>query len=165
VIADLSKIRSLRVISRSSAMTFKGSEKRIPEIARELAHAQRFDEAQALIVERVSNESDDGFAQMCRLIKAAIDKNTEQASSLLTHDETRRTLRRNPVWSYIAASFSALGGLNEIALDWLENAVDRGFFNYPLLAEHDPFLKTLRGQPRYETLMERVKHEWESFEV
>jgi len=36
VISDLSRIRSLRVISRSSAMTFKGSRKRIPDIAREL---------------------------------------------------------------------------------------------------------------------------------
>jgi serine/threonine-protein kinase len=36
VISDLSKVRALRVISRSSAMTFKGSDKRIPEIAREL---------------------------------------------------------------------------------------------------------------------------------
>jgi len=36
VISDLSKLKSLRVISRSSAMTFKGSDKRIPEIAQEL---------------------------------------------------------------------------------------------------------------------------------
>ncbi len=36
VISDLSAFRSLRVISRSSALTFKGSRKRVPEIAREL---------------------------------------------------------------------------------------------------------------------------------
>ncbi|MFC1639807.1 protein kinase, partial [Gemmatimonadota bacterium] len=36
VISDLSKVRSLSVISRSSAMTFKGTKKRVPEIAREL---------------------------------------------------------------------------------------------------------------------------------
>ena len=37
VISDLSNVRSLRVISRSSAMTFKGTSKTIPEIARELS--------------------------------------------------------------------------------------------------------------------------------
>ena len=36
IIADLSRVRMLRVISRSSAMTYKGSSKTIPEIARDL---------------------------------------------------------------------------------------------------------------------------------
>ncbi|MGB7295996.1 MAG: tetratricopeptide repeat protein [Candidatus Aminicenantales bacterium] len=36
IIADLSRVRALRVISRSSAMTYKGSTKTVPEIAREL---------------------------------------------------------------------------------------------------------------------------------
>ncbi len=36
VISDLSNVRILRVISRSSAMTFKGTKRKIPEIAREL---------------------------------------------------------------------------------------------------------------------------------
>ena len=36
VIADLSRVRALRVISRSSAMTYKGSTKTLPEIAKEL---------------------------------------------------------------------------------------------------------------------------------
>jgi serine/threonine protein kinase/tetratricopeptide (TPR) repeat protein len=36
LIADLSKVRALRVISRTSAMHFKGTTKQLPEIAREL---------------------------------------------------------------------------------------------------------------------------------
>jgi serine/threonine protein kinase len=36
IIADLSKVRALRVISRTSAMLFRGAKKSIPEIAREL---------------------------------------------------------------------------------------------------------------------------------
>jgi TolB-like protein len=36
IIADLSRVRMLRVISRSSAMTYKGSPKTIPEIAKDL---------------------------------------------------------------------------------------------------------------------------------
>ncbi|MFC2166091.1 hypothetical protein ACFLT2_13980, partial [Acidobacteriota bacterium] len=52
-----------------------------------------------------------------------------------------------------------------VAMDWLEHAVNRGFINYPLLSEHDPFLVNIRGEPRFKKLMERVKHEWENFEV
>jgi len=51
------------------------------------------------------------------------------------------------------------------ALQWLEHAVDIGWINYPLMAEKDPFLESLRGDPRFQQLMVRAKHEWEIFEV
>ncbi len=54
---------------------------------------------------------------------------------------------------------------HEQALDWLENAVERGFLNYPYISEHDPFLAKLRGESRFQQLMARVKREWEQFEV
>jgi hypothetical protein len=50
-------------------------------------------------------------------------------------------------------------------LDWLENAVDRGFICYPFLNEYDPFLERIRGEERFRQLMKRVKREWEEFEV
>jgi non-specific serine/threonine protein kinase len=50
-------------------------------------------------------------------------------------------------------------------MGWLENAVNRGFINYPLLAEKDLFLANMRGEPRFKKLMKRVKYEWEHFEV
>lgn len=37
--------------------------------------------------------------------------------------------------------------------------MNRGFANFPLFAEIDPFLENIRK------LMERVKYEWENFEV
>ncbi|HMF07553.1 MAG TPA: protein kinase, partial [Thermoanaerobaculia bacterium] len=37
IIANLSRLKDLRVISRTSAMSYKGTRKRLPEIARELA--------------------------------------------------------------------------------------------------------------------------------
>ncbi|MCP4723684.1 MAG: hypothetical protein GY863_01545, partial [bacterium] len=50
------------------------------------------------------------------------------------------------------------------ALYWLENAVDRGWINYPLINEYDPFFENIRGEPRFKKLMKRVKHEWEQFD-
>jgi len=60
----------------------------------------------------------------------------------------------------------ALLDKKEEAIDWLEHAaLNRGFINYPLLAEKDPFLANIRSEPRFQKLMERVKKEWEEFEV
>jgi hypothetical protein len=40
-----------------------------------------------------------------------------------------------------------------------------GWINYPYLSEIDPWLQGIRGEPRFEQLMQRVKREWEEFEV
>jgi hypothetical protein len=37
--------------------------------------------------------------------------------------------------------------------------------NYPYMANHDPFLANIRGERRFQNLMDRVKYEWEHFEV
>ncbi|MGA2587747.1 MAG: hypothetical protein ABSF88_12085 [Candidatus Aminicenantales bacterium] len=50
------------------------------------------------------------------------------------------------------------------ALDWLENAVDCGFINYPFLNEYDPYLANIRGDERFKKLMERVRYKAEHFE-
>jgi disulfide oxidoreductase YuzD len=50
------------------------------------------------------------------------------------------------------------------ALDWLENAVNRGIINYPFINTYDSFLDNIRGEERFKKLMERVKKEWEEFE-
>ncbi|OGD35804.1 MAG: hypothetical protein A2V45_01085 [Candidatus Aminicenantes bacterium RBG_19FT_COMBO_58_17] len=48
---------------------------------------------------------------------------------------------------------------------WLERAVARGWANYPLFSRIDPFLANIRGEDRFQKLMERIKRDWENFEV
>jgi non-specific serine/threonine protein kinase len=67
-----------------------------------------------------------------------------------------------PIW--VAESYALLGETSA-AIEWIENAVNWGFINYPFLTEHDPFLASIRGEERFKKLMERVKYEWEHFEV
>jgi len=74
------------------------------------------------------------------------------------------TLRRIQVSYLVSVTLSLLDAKKE-ALDWLENAVNRGFLNYPLFSERDPFLENIRGEERFKKLMERVKYEWEHFEI
>jgi tetratricopeptide (TPR) repeat protein len=79
--------------------------------------------------------------------------------------ETENWAWNDPDIPSLWAGHFALINEKEKALDWLERAVDRGCINYPLLAEQYPFLENIRGEPRFKKLMERVKHEWENFEV
>jgi hypothetical protein len=58
---------------------------------------------------------------------------------------------------------AALGGRQDEALDWLENAVTRGFVNYPYLSVSRTF-RSLHGHPRFEQLSARVKATWEEMQ-
>ena len=82
---------------------------------------------------------------------------------LSSHDE--RLATTSEMFPRFLAQAHALAGNREPALDWLAAAVDRGFVNYPFLARHDPHLRALDGEPRFERLLAAVKRRWESFEV
>ena len=53
--------------------------------------------------------------------------------------------------------------MNEQAMDWIENALDRGFFNYPFVAQQDPLLNNLRDTPQFNELLARMKTRWQAF--
>ena len=129
-----------------------------------LAWAQRFDDARAFILESAQAQWDEAFGQLIRLLALALDRQQDRIDELLK-GELASTARRDPLWSYFVASFCALAEMETTAFEWLAVAVDRGFVNYPLLATHDPFLARLRGEARFDALMERVRDEWEHFEV
>jgi serine/threonine protein kinase len=57
----------------------------------------------------------------------------------------------------------ALVNERDRALQLLEHWVDRGSFNYPMLAHGDPWLQSLRGEPRFQRLLDRIRPEWEEF--
>jgi hypothetical protein len=129
-----------------------------------LAGSGRLGEAQSLISETVPETSEHACGQLAILLKLAIEGGAERIGELLATGMAE-TWRRDPVWSYFVASFTALADQRDTAWDWLTNAFERGWINYPLLAERDPFLKNIRGEERFKKLMVRVKKEWEEFEV
>jgi len=79
--------------------------------------------------------------------------------------EIKDTARNHSLYSWNVAECFALVNEKEESIDWLENAVNRGFINYPFLNEYDPLLKNIRGEDRFIKLMERVRFEWENFET
>jgi hypothetical protein len=42
--------------------------------------------------------------------------------------------------------------------------IELGVFNYPFLAQHEPFLRPLHGEPRFHELLERARKKWDAFE-
>ena len=129
-----------------------------------LAYCKHFKEASALVSENAQLDMEDVFTKLSLFVKYAIEGDKKRIKELLTVDFVKTT-RRDAQSSYFVTGLFALSGMKDEAFDWLKNSVDRGFINYPFISEFDPFLKDIRSEPRFKKLMERVKHEWENFEV
>jgi non-specific serine/threonine protein kinase len=128
-----------------------------------LASNGRRDEALAVINRARSENIHNVQTIFYSLLKYALIKDRESALHAIT-PEFKKTCWRDPEWSYAVASRLSLAGAEKEALDWLHNAVSRGFINYPLF-QCDPFLTNIRGTERFKKLMVKAKHEWEHFEV
>jgi eukaryotic-like serine/threonine-protein kinase len=128
-----------------------------------LSYCGHFEEACALVEENVKPEMQHVFGQIGLFLMYAIKRDINTINELLTADFVE-SVKRDAENSYYVAGLSALTGMKDEALDWLENAVQRGFINYPFMNEYDPFLKQIRREPRFKKLMERAKHEWEKIE-
>ncbi|MCK5280600.1 MAG: hypothetical protein KAK04_18740, partial [Cyclobacteriaceae bacterium] len=96
--------------------------------------------------------------------KAALKGDNKRAISILTED-TKNYIWNDPDITGFFPGWYAMTGQIEDALKLFEHAVNRGWINYPLFNEYDPLLENIRGEERFKKLLERVKYEWENFEV
>lgn len=129
-----------------------------------LAWTGRHEESLRLAEKMVRQDPGDGMGQTLRFLALAINGRADVAKKAISPS------MRESIWMDfhlpwpMAEGYALLGDKDE-ALRWLERAVEKGNFNYPLWNELDPLLANIRGEPRFKKLMERVKHEWENFEV
>jgi serine/threonine protein kinase/Tfp pilus assembly protein PilF len=128
-----------------------------------LTYERRFDEAFAVIEAGAKVAPNNACVKFGLLLKYALLRDRERAFAEMTPD-LQKTCRRDHQWSYFIAVPFALLDAKEEAFGWLENAVDKGFINYPEL-ERNRYLDNLRGEDRFKKLLARAKHEWEHFEV
>ncbi len=128
-----------------------------------LACNKEHDAAFAVIDQSAKTTPDNVCTKFGLLMKHGLLKDKAKVFREITPD-FQRTCKRDPEWSYYVGLMLALLDAKDKALDWLENAVNRGFINYPEL-KRNPYLDNLRGEERFKKLMERVKYEWEHFEV
>ncbi|MGH9198077.1 MAG: tetratricopeptide repeat protein, partial [Acidimicrobiia bacterium] len=117
------------------------------------------------LLHRLSEDSArTGFGRQAVFFKAALKQDRDAALQAVTEDLTSWA-NWDDVASWWMADCYSLIGLTGEALVWTKNAVRLGMIHYPMFSELDPFLDNARRDPRFQQLVERVKSEWEAFEV
>jgi non-specific serine/threonine protein kinase len=129
-----------------------------------LAYMDRKEEAGQVFDEVAREQPGTLFACMGLAFKYALEgKRSETLTMLDSNPHSQKP------WDFQTAYWKteclALIGEKELALDCLELDVNLGMSNYPLMSELDPFLVGIRGEVRFQKLMERVKYEWEHLDV
>jgi serine/threonine protein kinase len=104
------------------------------------------------------------FALFLTALEKALQENLRALEEHLV-PELFKSAAQDPQYSYFIAVLFALFKEQGQTLRWLENARDRGFLNYPLLSKHDPFISQFNKDPDFCLFLQRIKQEWESFDL
>jgi len=129
-----------------------------------LAYTNRLDDAYNNIDQLFKDVPLSPWAQLGVFLKHALQGINEEALESVT-EELKSAMSDNNLYPLLMADCYSLIGEKDEAIDWVENATQWGFINYDYLNKHAPFLENIRCEERFKKLMERVKHEWENFEV
>ena len=127
-----------------------------------LARLGRIDDACTVAAETVGENAEDAFAQLVTAFKHALRGEREAFLALITGEFEANSWNDSECPEWFAGWFTLINERDR-ALDWLEHWVDRGSINYPMLAHGDPLLQPLRGDLRFQRLLDRVRPEWERF--
>jgi non-specific serine/threonine protein kinase len=129
-----------------------------------LAMSGDLEAGRAVLTDLVRDMPDNFFSWLAQLYLLALDGDRAAFLEAVTED-LKAAAASDPFYTWNLAECFALAGEHAEAVEWLQRAVDRGFINYPLLAEKDPFLASLRERPDFLELMTTVKARWTAFEV
>jgi serine/threonine protein kinase/tetratricopeptide (TPR) repeat protein len=129
-----------------------------------LLYAGRSDEAVAPL-DRAAAAGVGIFSATATYVAAMVSGDREAVRVVLADPGTREALEMTTELSWLAAAASAAVGDLDEALYWLSRAIEMGFINHRFFAEHDPFLAKLRGDPRFEALMERAREKQREIEA
>lgn len=128
-----------------------------------LAWNNRFDEAYEYIDNFVKDLPQHILSWSILLFKYSLQGEKDKALQLLTEERKNYALK-DYHFPWLMAECFALLDEKEDALDWFELAIGKGWINYPLFSELDPFLENIRGEARFKKLIEKVKYEWQHIE-
>jgi eukaryotic-like serine/threonine-protein kinase len=121
-----------------------------------LAYAGRIGECRAVVDKIAKDPGDDGVLRVALMTERALAGDREGVAAHMAtsfHGTARRD--GQSAWN-VAACYAKLGDVEQ-ALAWLEHSIDRDFIAVQFLSTRDPFLSSLRGDPRFEALMEKAR--------
>src|SRR6185436_15757034 len=98
------------------------------------------------------------------VMASALRGDRERVLHIMT-PELRTAAMWDDIYAWWTADCFALVNEREDSMDYVERAIEFGYVNYHFLAEHEPFLANVRGEPRFARLMERVRGRWNAFEA
>jgi eukaryotic-like serine/threonine-protein kinase len=127
-----------------------------------LYYQGRLDEAEQVLLQaqRLGRNSGDNSPDvMAAFVYASRGQRDRIQPSLLT---SRPAEIIDGDYAYWLGSIHALLGERDAALVWLDRAVDLGNHNYPWF-QRDRNYNSLRGDPQYQRIMERVRGYWELY--
>ena len=127
-----------------------------------LAYNGKLDEARSVIDKHATANPPNLILAFVTFVQRALNNDVEGMQRIFTAD-WKKSLKKDPQMCQFSAQMFAMVGRRKEALDWLENAIDVGFANYRLIAEHDPFFAKFKDDERFKKLAQRMKTEWENF--
>ena len=87
------------------------------------------------------------------------------AADALTSADLESQLWSDFQYTHVMAQAQAALGRPKEAVRWLTRSTERGLLNYPFLSRRDPLIGRIRGNQDLESLLERVRWAWETFEA
>ena len=99
---------------------------------------------------------DNPFGQLAVVYQHALAGERDQVLARLT-PALIGLLESDPQYCWFLGQCHALVGEVDAGLRWIEAAIAHGFINYDLLARLDPFLASLRNDPRFSALLADVR--------
>ena len=115
------------------------------------------------VVARFPDETRDTVPARIAFFLADAAAGRRRAATAQLTGELEAAATAPDLFARMLAHGHALAGASDEAMHWLSIAVERGFINYPFLAEHDPVFAGLRTLPEFQRLLGSVRARWNRF--
>jgi hypothetical protein len=101
--------------------------------------------------------------QICRFLRLGLEGQPGDSKSCFDPDLLKRA-RNVEYWSLWVSECYAFINETDLAIDWLETAFRKGYWNYPYVSKHSTVFRKFDGYPRFQDVLSRMKTAWEQFE-